>query len=134
MEYYPGSQDWHAPSSFGSSGEATPETAYVWAPAGYQLDSVDGDRNMPDGMQGSSQFMPAAGNGAWVWCFYDEGPGCWVVLQPFEDIIRVQLTEDWYACCNAQASILIASGDAPTSSGSSSGTGNTCVVFNTGYT
>ncbi|MGO9114401.1 MAG: hypothetical protein ACLP9L_34730 [Thermoguttaceae bacterium] len=138
VEYYSGAQQWDIPLSSGdsSSGTSVPETACVWHNAGCQIDSVDHDREMPAAMQGSGQFMPAVGSGAWVWCFYDEGPGCWVVLQPFEDIIRVQLTTNWYACCKADANILIATGDAPSDSGSSSSgtTDTSCVVFNTGYT
>ena len=67
---------------------------------------------MPDSLAAAYQFMPAAGPGQWVWCLYDESAGVWVMLQPFEDIIRVQLAEDWYACNSAAANILIAAGDA----------------------
>ncbi len=67
---------------------------------------------MPDGLAAAYQFMPAAGPGQWVWCHFDEAAGIWVMLQPFEDIIRVQLAEDWYACDSATANILIANGDA----------------------
>ncbi len=84
----------------------------VWHNAGYQIDSTDPDRAMPDGLAAAYQFMPAAGPGQWVWCFLDETVGLWVMLQPFEDIIRVQLAEDWYACDSAAANILIALGDA----------------------
>ena len=89
-----------------------PETATpIWHNAGLQLDSVDPDRDMPADLENNNAFMPAAGPGQWVWCYYDEGPGCWVMLQPFEDVIRVKLTADWHACGQGTG-ILIARGNA----------------------
>ncbi len=102
---------WSTPANAGDE-TTIPLQLNVWHSAGYQLDSTDADRNMPDGLAAASQFMPAAGPGQWVWCHFDEAAGIWVMLQPFEDIIRVQLAEDWYACDSATANILIANGDA----------------------
>ena len=102
---------WSTPRDAGDE-DTVPLEVSVWHNAGYQIDSTDPDRAMPDGLAAAYQFMPAAGPGQWVWCFLDETVGLWVMLQPFEDIIRVQLAEDWYACDSAAANILIALGDA----------------------
>jgi hypothetical protein len=119
------------------------ETTYVWHQAGYQLDSVDPDRNMPDAMLtyfGGQQFMPGYGAGTWVWCMWDDGPQCWVVVSHFEDIIRVQLTTDFYAWSTASAAILISAtnADGTTNDGTTSPAPITpsptsTISFNTGY-
>jgi len=111
VEYYPDTAAWNTPS--GADDDVTvPENIYLWHQAGLPPGSVDPDRDLPEEMQTAGDFVPAVGVGQWIWCFYDEGPGCWVALQPFEDILRVKLTSDWYACGTATADILISLGDA----------------------
>lgn len=60
VEYYPESNTWNTPADESDSG-TTPEDLTVWAPAA-MLQST------------------AAKEGEYVWCFYDEGPGAWVIL------------------------------------------------------
>lgn len=86
----------------------------IWHNSGYQIDSIDPNRAMPAYMQDAAHksFMPAVGVGQWCWCLFEEESGVWIVLQPFEDIIRVKLTADWYACKSSTGRIQIASADA----------------------
>ena len=100
VEYYPSNaspaNQWETPSGQ-EDDDTTAEEIQIWAPAGYQIDSGDDTRTLPAAMQAVSptpSFYPPACDGCWVWCFYDEGPGCWVVLQPFEDIISIELKTD----------------------------------------
>ncbi len=110
VEYYPAAGTWNTAADQGDTATAA-ESGYVWHQAGLQLGSADPARSLPAAIEAAGDFMPAVGNGQWVWCFYDEGPGCWVVLQPFEDIVRVKLTQDLYACGWATAVILLAAND-----------------------
>ena len=61
VEYYAGSPNtWNTPADQGDEA-TTPDTETIWAP--------------------NAMLQTAAGaNGEYVWCFYDEGPGCWVLL------------------------------------------------------
>ena len=107
----------------------------IYHPLGYQIDSTDPYRAMPASLQSAPEFMPAIGVGQFVWCFFDETAGVWQVLEPFEDIVRVQLVSNWYACSKTTGNILIANVDIVPGSGSSSGTGQSyqCLSFQTGY-
>ncbi len=84
----------------------------IWHPGGYPLDSVDPARTAPTAMQSSNQFMPKIGIGQWCWCCFDQAAAQWQVLDGFEDIVRVKLTTDWYACGQASGTLLIARGNA----------------------
>ena len=87
-----------------------PETT-IWHPCGYPLDSVDPARATPAALQNTRQFMPKIGIGQWCWCCFDAGSAAWQVLDGFEDIVRVRLAEDWYACGAAAAVLRIATAD-----------------------
>ena len=110
LEYYPSANNWSTPGPAGDTATKA-ETVNIWHNAGLQLGSVDSSRELPIALEEADVYMPAAGNGQWVWCLYDEGPGCWVVLQPFEDIIRVRFTQNFYACQSATAVLVLAPND-----------------------
>jgi len=65
VEYYSGTatppNTWNTPADEGDS-DTTPETTSVWAPAALVQSDIPIEANER------------------VWCFYDEGPGVWVVI------------------------------------------------------
>ncbi len=101
VEYYPADASppntWNTPSGQGDEA-TTPETATVWHNAGYQIGDSDTTRSLPATLQSTSgggpYFYPAAGDGEWVWCFYDESAGIWQLLGGFEDIQPFELKGD----------------------------------------
>ena len=88
---------WNTPSGQGDEA-TTPETVTVWHNAGYQIGDGDTTRTLPALLQSSSSsgpyFYPAAGNGEWVWCYFDESSYVWLALCGFEDIQPFELKGD----------------------------------------
>ncbi len=106
LEYYGNADDpdWDTPD--GASDDTTvPETGYVWAPAGFQVDSDDPDRDLPDTMQSDKTFVASACSGMFILCWYDDRADAWVLIETFAKQVTGRLTEDLYQCDSATAKL-----------------------------
>ena len=65
------------------------EDKVLWHPQGFQTGT-----DVPDDMLDGHFFMPKFGVGDWVWCIANPASGRWEIIENFEDIVRVKLSED----------------------------------------
>ena len=101
-----------------------PPAEIIWHPSGYQLGDNDCDRTFPAALQGGDGdddggsgsgdkekwFYPITGVGEWVWCIQDPDTGFWLVLQPFEDIVDIELKGDLTPGGSAAAFLMLPDG------------------------